>query len=147
MGFAFGGVGLALLHDPLAQKTKLPMKITAVHTHCLSHPLAGDDRFDSAFSTFTERAACLVEIHTDEGLVGWGECLGPNTVNAAIVQAMTPGLQGKNPLDIEPIWFDLYAAWRDMGQRGVTLTAQSGIDMALWDIAGKFHNVPVHRLL
>ncbi|MEL7273472.1 MAG: mandelate racemase/muconate lactonizing enzyme family protein [Pseudomonadota bacterium] len=123
------------------------MKITAIHTHCLSHPLEGDDRFDSAFSTFKERAACLVEIHTDEGLIGWGECLGPNTVNAAIVQAMKPALLGRNPLDIEPIWFDLYAAWRDMGQRGVTLTAQSGIDMALWDIAGKFHNVPVHRLL
>lgn len=123
------------------------MKITAIHTHCLSHPLEGDDRFDSAFSTFTERAACLVEIETDEGLNGWGECLGPNRVNAAIVQAMTPGLLGRNALDIEPIWFDLYAAWRDQGQRGVALTAQSGLDMALWDLAGKFYNAPVHRLL
>lgn len=123
------------------------MKIVAIHTHCLSHPLEGDARFDSAFSTFTERAACLVEIETDAGITGWGECLGPNRVNAAIVQAMAPALIGLNPLDIEPIWFALYSAWRDQGQRGATMTAQSGIDIALWDIAGKHFDVPVHRLL
>ncbi len=123
------------------------MKITAIHTHRLTQALDGDERFDSAFSTFTERAACLVEIETDAGITGWGECLGPTAVNAAIVQAMTPALIGRDPLMIEPIWFDLYAAWRDQGQRGATVTAQSGIDIALWDIAGKHYGVPVHTLL
>ncbi|EFL88616.1 mandelate racemase/muconate lactonizing enzyme family protein [Ahrensia sp. R2A130] len=123
------------------------MKITNVTAHCLTQKLDGNNRFDSAFSTFTERAACLVEIETDTGLIGWGECLGPNKVNAAIVEAMTPALIGRDPLDIEPIWFDLYSAWRDQGQRGVTMTAQSGIDIALWDIAGKHFGVPVYRLL
>ena len=123
------------------------MKITAIHTHCLTQVLDGDNRFDSAFSTFTERAACLVEIETDAGITGWGECLGPSHVNAAIVGAMTPALVGRDPLAIEPIWFDLYSAWRDQGQRGATMTAQSGIDIALWDIAGRHYGAPVHALL
>jgi D-galactarolactone cycloisomerase len=123
------------------------MKITAIRPHVLRHRLAPEERFDSAFSTFFDRWACLVEIETDEGLTGWGEALGPATVNAAIVTAMGEALIGRNPLDIEPIWFDLYAQWRDQGQRGATMTAQSGIDIALWDIAGKAHGAPVHRLL
>lgn len=123
------------------------MKITAVHAYPLTHPVETPDRFDSAFSTFTERATCLVEIETDAGIVGWGECLGPNQVNAAIVRAMTPLLIGRNPLEIEPIWFSLYAAFRDQGQRGATMTAQSGIDIALWDIAGKHFGVPCHVLM
>ncbi|MEM1317065.1 MAG: mandelate racemase/muconate lactonizing enzyme family protein [Pseudomonadota bacterium] len=123
------------------------MKITKVTPYCLTQKLEGNARFDSAFSRFTERAACLVEIETDVGISGWGECLGPNKVNAALVEAMAPALIGRDPLDIEPIWFDLYSAWRDQGQRGVTMTAQSGIDIALWDIAGKHFGVPIHRLL
>ena len=123
------------------------MRITAVRAYPLTHPLPRRERFDSAFSTFTARDACLVEIETDEGVTGWGECLGPAAVNAAIVRAMAPGLLGRDPLAIEPIWFDLYAAWRDQGQRGATVTAQSGIDIALWDIAGRHFDVPVHVLL
>ncbi|MFD0914875.1 mandelate racemase/muconate lactonizing enzyme family protein [Pseudahrensia aquimaris] len=123
------------------------MRITNIKTHCLSQTLEGNERFDSSFSTFKERAACLVEIETDSGLIGWGECLGPNKVNAAIVEAMAPALIGRSALDIEPIWFDLYSQWRDQGQRGATMTAQSGIDIALWDLAGKHFGVPVHVLL
>lgn len=121
------------------------MKIVSVRTHILKHTL--DQAFDSAFSTFFERWACLVEITCDDGTVGWGECLGPAGPNAALVDAMAPRLLGKNALDIEPIWTDIYNHFRDQGQRGATMTAQSGIDIALWDIAGKHFAAPVHRLL
>ena len=50
---------------------------------------------------------------------------------------MAPLIVGCDPLQIEPIWTLLYSQFRDQGQRGLTLTAQSGIDIALWDIAGK----------
>jgi D-galactarolactone cycloisomerase len=123
------------------------MKIAAVRTHVLRHRLEPEARFDSAFSTFTDRWACLVEIETDAGIVGWGECLGPAAANAAVVAEMGAALVGRDPLEIEPIWFDLYAAWRDQGQRGLTTTAQSGVDIALWDIAGKHYGAPVHALL
>ena len=123
------------------------MRVTAVRPHVLRHRLAPEERFDSAFSTFTDRWACLVEVETDEGITGWGECLGPAAANAAIVASMAEMVVGRDPLDIEPIWFDLYAQWRDQGQRGATMTAQSGIDIALWDVAGRALGVPVHRLM
>jgi D-galactarolactone cycloisomerase len=121
------------------------MKIVAVRTHVLRHQL--EDRFQSAFSTFTDRWACLVEVECDDGTVGWGECLGPSEANAAVVRAMAPLVVGRDPLEIEPIWLELYNQFRDQGQRGLTITAISGIDIALWDIAGKHFGVPVHVLL
>ena len=123
------------------------MKVAAVVPHVLRHRLEPSERFDSAFSTFADRWACLVEVRTDEGITGWGECLGPAAANAAIVRAMAELVVGRDPLDVEPIWSDVYAQWRDQGQRGATLTAQSGIDIALWDVAGRAFGVPVHRLL
>lgn len=120
------------------------MKITAVTTHLLRHVLEAP--FHSSFSTFRDRWACLVEIACDDGTIGWGECLGPAGPNAAVVEAMTPLVLGRNPLDIEPIWTTLYNQFRDQGQRGLTVTALSGIDIALWDIAGKHFGVPVHVL-
>ncbi|MHA1108263.1 MAG: mandelate racemase/muconate lactonizing enzyme family protein [Alphaproteobacteria bacterium] len=121
------------------------MKIAEVRTHVLRHRL--DDKFQSAFSTFHDRWACLVEIVTDSGLTGWGECLGPPGPNAATVRAMSDLLVGRNPLDIEPIWLNLYDQFRDQGQGGIVMTALSGIDIALWDLFGQHFDAPVHALL
>tara|TARA_B100000767_G_C19773367_1_gene541278 strand:+ start:1320 stop:2357 length:1038 start_codon:yes stop_codon:yes gene_type:complete len=89
----------------------------------------------------------LVEIVCDNGLVGWGECLGPADINVAIVKMMTPLLIGKQALDIELIWNELYSQFRDQGQRGAILTSISGIDIALWDLSGKYYNKPIYQLL
>ncbi len=121
------------------------MKITHIESHHLSHSL--EKPFESASMTFTSREHLLLEIHCDNGLIGWGECLGNPIVNAAYIKAMTPLLIGKNALDIEPIWLNLYHTFRDQGQRGATLNAISGIDIALWDLAGKFHQCPVQQLM
>jgi D-galactarolactone cycloisomerase len=121
------------------------MKISAIRTHVLRHKL--EQQFQSAFSTFRDRWACLVEIECDNGPTGWGECLGPSVPNASIVKAMSGRLLGRDPLEIEPIWLDLYNEFRDQGQRGLTVTALSGIDIALWDIAGRHFGTPVHVLL
>src|SRR3546814_793553 len=120
-------------------------RIATVRTHVLRHRL--ERQFQSAFSTFTDRWACLVEIECDDGTVGWGECLGPSAANAAVVEAMAPLILGRDPLEIEPIWLELYSQFRDQGQRGLAVTAISGIDIALWDIAGKHFGVPAHVLL
>lgn len=120
------------------------MKIAAVTTHLLRHVL--DVPFRSSFSTFRERWACLVEIACDDGTTGWGECLGPAAPNAAVVEAMAPLILDRDPLGTGPIWSTLYNQFRDQGQRGLTMTALSGIDIALWDIAGKHFGVPAHVL-
>ncbi|MFY0662842.1 MAG: mandelate racemase/muconate lactonizing enzyme family protein [Shimia sp.] len=121
------------------------MKITRVQTHILHHQL--DAPFQSSFSTFRARRHLLVEIETDTGVTGWGECLGPADINAAVVSAMAPMLIGRPALDIEPIWLSLYNEFRDQGQRGNIHTAISGIDVALWDIAGKHFDAPIHQLM
>lgn len=121
------------------------MKIAEVRTHLLEHRLAVP--FQSASMRFDRRAHVLVEIVCDNGLTGWGECLGPARPNAAVVAAYRNWLIGMNPLETEKIWAVLYNALRDQGQRGLTLTALSGIDIALWDIKGKHFGSPVSMLL
>ncbi len=121
------------------------MKIAEVRTHLLEHRLSVP--FQSASMRFDRRAHVLVEIICDNGLTGWGECLGPARPNAAVVAAYRNWLIGMNPLETEKIWAVLYNALRDQGQRGLTLTALSGIDIALWDIKGKHFGASVSTLL
>ena len=121
------------------------MKIVAVRTHLLEYKLGV--AFESASMRFDRRAHVLVEIECDDGTVGWGECLGPARPNAAVVAAYTPWLIGADPLETEKIWARLYNALRDQGQRGLTLTALSGIDIALWDIKGKHFGASISTLL
>jgi D-galactarolactone cycloisomerase len=121
------------------------MKIAAVHTHLLEHRL--DVPFASASMRFDRRAHVLVEIICEDGTIGWGECLGPARANAAVVAAYTPWLIGENPLETEKLWARLYNALRDQGQRGLAVTALSGIDIALWDIKGKHFGAPISILL
>ncbi|MBT1516468.1 hypothetical protein KIP88_39215 [Bradyrhizobium sp. SRL28] len=61
------------------------MKIIDVKTHVLAAPLS--QPLGDSFGTTSTRSACLVEIEADNGLIGWGECLGPAEINAATVRA------------------------------------------------------------
>lgn len=121
------------------------MKIVDVRTHLLEHRL--ETAFESASMRFDTRCHVLVEIICDDGTIGWGECLGPARANAAIVAAYKGFLIGENPLESEKLWAICYNALRDQGQRGLTVTALSGIDVALWDIKGKHFDVPISTLL
>ena len=96
---------------------------------------------------FDRRSHVLVEIICDDGTVGWGECLGPARANAAVVATYRNWLIGADPLETEKIWAVCYNTLRDQGQRGLAITALSGIDMALWDIKGKHFGVPISTLL
>ena len=121
------------------------MRIEAVNTHLLEHRL--ETAFESASMRFDKRVHVLVEIVCDDGTTGWGECLGPALPNAAVVKAYAQWLIGKDPLETEKHWAVLYNALRDQGQRGLSITALSGIDIALWDIKGKHFGVPISTLL
>lgn len=90
----------------------------------------------------------FVEIVTDEGYIGWGEAVLEGHAQAvlACVQEMKEYLIGANPFNIEDIWTILYRAGFYRGG-GVMMSAISGIDQALWDIKGKWFNVPVYELL
>ena len=121
------------------------MKITAVRTHILEAALSQPFAYSRAW--YDTRTAMLVEIETDAGLIGWGECYGPARITAAVVQSVAPWLIGADPLRTDFIWQTIYARLRDHGQKGVVIEGLSGIDIALWDIKGKHFGVPVHQLL
>ncbi|MGB0663959.1 MAG: mandelate racemase/muconate lactonizing enzyme family protein [Pontibacterium sp.] len=121
------------------------MRITRVTCHKIGQPLSPG--FESATMQFHQRQHLLVEIECDNGTIGWGECLGVADANRTYVNAMANLLIGKNPLDIEPLWLNLYNTFRDQGQRGAVINAISGIDVALWDIKGKVLDMPVYQLM
>lgn len=121
------------------------MKVVAVNTHILDYQL--ETAFESSSMHFSRRQHCLVEVICDDGTIGWGECLGPAKPNAAIVDVYAQSLIGEDPLQTEKVWLSLYNRLRDQGQRGLTMTALSGIDIALWDIKGKHFGVPISTLL
>ncbi len=121
------------------------MKITSVRTHILEAPLSQPFAYSRAW--YDTRTAMIVEIETDDGLVGWGECYGPARMTAAVVGSVAAWLIGEDPLRTDHLWQMIYARLRDHGQKGVVIQGLSGIDIALWDIKGKHFGVPCHRLL
>src|SRR3954467_8421655 len=97
---------------------------------------------------YKSRGTCLVEIETDDGIVGWGECYGPSAVAKAFIETqLAPRVIGRDPFDVEVIWEDLYNRIKDYGPKGMSIAAISGIDIALWDIIGKSCNKPIHKLI
>jgi len=121
------------------------MKIARVNTHVLEAPLK--QPFSWSFNSTRKRSTCIVEIVTDTGIEGWGECFGPADLNAAVVRAYSVYLIGQDPLNTEGLWQLLYEKFRDQGQKGLAITGLSGVDIALWDIKGKHFNAPVSRLM
>ncbi|MEF8885174.1 MAG: galactonate dehydratase [Haloarculaceae archaeon] len=89
----------------------------------------------------------FVRVHTDEGITGLGESgtWGFLEASEGALEAFERYLVGKDPLDIEHHWQYLY---RNAHFRGAAIMgALSAIDIALWDISGKYHGVPAYRLL
>lgn len=123
------------------------MVITDITTYIVSQELGGS-KFAYSQSWYNSRTILILEVMTDEGISGWGECFGPAYAHKAVIDNYyKPFLIGRNPLDKEAIWDDLYNMMRDHGQYGISVESLSGIDIALWDIAGKFFKQPVWQLL
>ncbi len=90
----------------------------------------------------------FVKVTTDNGLIGWGETTleGKPKSTSSAVEELADYLIGKDPLRIEHHWQHIY---RSAFFRGgpILMTALSGLDQALWDIAGKHYGVPTYELL
>ena len=89
----------------------------------------------------------FVEIHTDEGIVGVGEsgAWAFLEASAQAVETFKRYLIGQDPLLIEHHWQVLYRCYHFRG--AAIMGALSAVDIALWDIAGKYYGVPVYKLL
>lgn len=125
------------------------MKITKIISHVLSCDMPETLGYSQQY--YSKRTAHIVEIQTDEGVTGWGECFGPGNValgNKTIVeQVIQPLVLGMDPMDRDVIWHKVYNLLRDHGQKGMPMQSLSGVDIALWDIAGKVAGLPLHKLI
>ena len=126
------------------------MKITELKVHVLKCPLAEPFAFSQGW--VHQRCATLLEVFTDAGISGWGEAfaqgLEPPEIAAAVIEhALKPLIIGADPLATEVLWHRMYHQTRDYGRKGSVIAAISAVDTALWDIAGKFHDLPIHKLL
>jgi L-alanine-DL-glutamate epimerase-like enolase superfamily enzyme len=124
------------------------MKITDIRTIPLSFRATNPSMSAASFNA--ARNALIVEIETDSGLVGIAEAGaagGPLASTAAVIEhELKPLLIGQDPLMIERLWQLMFARSRQHGRRGIVMHAISGIDIALWDIAGKAAGLPLYRL-
>jgi L-alanine-DL-glutamate epimerase-like enolase superfamily enzyme len=103
-------------------------------------------------SPWTEaiRAQLLVRVATDAGLVGWGEAFAlgaPLAVCAVVHDVLRPLLVGEPAGDLERLTDRVQRAIHLFGRRGLGLFAWSGVEIALWDLAGRARGVPVATLL
>jgi L-alanine-DL-glutamate epimerase-like enolase superfamily enzyme len=125
------------------------MRITGVETLLLRQPevrLVGDGTQD----------VTIVRVHTDAGLTGTGEAHTSPYAARALIEApsshvagrgLAEVIMGRDPLDIEVLWDDMYRQTMVFGRRGVAMHALSAIDLALWDIYGQATGLPLYRLL
>ena len=99
-------------------------------------------------STFTFHGWLIVEVFTDNGLVGIGNAaLAPQVTKQVIDLYLKPILIGRDPWDTELLWQHMYRKTMAFGRKGIAMAAISAIDIALWDILGKSAKQPVYRLL
>ena len=99
-----------------------------------------------------QRAATLVRITTKSGIQGWGEAFAqglepPEIAAAAVSHALVPRILGQDALSPSVLWHSMYNQTRDHGRKGSVMSAISAVDIALWDICGKHHGVPINTLL
>ena len=125
------------------------MRVRSVRTYALRTELA--EPFGWRVHTTPIRQAVLVEVETDDGLVGWGEA-GSGTlprVEAAFVdEVLAPVVAGEDPFNLARIWEKVRSAFDRAGwDVGLSVQAFSGLEMALWDLMGRAAGRPVSQLL
>ncbi|MDH3659770.1 MAG: mandelate racemase/muconate lactonizing enzyme family protein [Alphaproteobacteria bacterium] len=92
----------------------------------------------------------IVRITTDQGMDGIGMTyheVGGSAVRRLILDDIAPKITGRDPLETEVIWTELFHYLRGVGRKGLAFGAISAVDTALWDLKGKILGLPLYRLL
>lgn len=100
----------------------------------------------------TIRRTVLVKVTTTDGVVGWGECIAMwpeacKAVRVLIAEGLAPALRGDSAQDTAAAWEKMRRHVWWYGEGGLASMAISGVDMALWDIAGKLAGKPLYEML
>lgn len=127
------------------------MKITAIESIALDIPFShGAPSNALGGQEWNVFSTVLVRVETDQGITGYGDAFAyhcRDAVQAVIDKMIAPMAVGRDAGDIAGLNFDLQKAMHLFGRYGVNIFALSGLDIALWDIAGKAAGQPLHRLL
>ena len=134
------------------------MKIANVEVLVLEAPVGKYAAPQGPEEAFGIKFLGIIRVTTDSGITGYADIETQPHVAKAIVEApsegTTPGFQGlrsvligEDPLETDRLWNKMYMASVYYGRRGAAIQAISGVDIALWDIAGKALGVPVYKLL
>ena len=125
------------------------MRITDLRTIPLEVELH-ETVYDANY-TMKNKPALLVQVFTDDGLIGIGEAAhfgGPMSSTAHVIeQELKPYLVGKDPINTELLWDLMHKRAYKHGRGGIIIAAMSGIDIALWDLKGKVTGLPCWRLM
>ena len=129
----------------------LPLLPVFAPLNALAQPARGMIKITAIRALQIKNAQTLIRIDTDAGVSGYGECGTDGNTARAVIKAYNGGgrlphlgLIGKDPLAIQVHFHNMFYAYE---QRGRAMRTLSGIDMALWDLAGKLLNLPVSKLL
>ena len=123
-------------------------KTVPLPPHFCTNPMDLLELPEASMSTFTFHGWLVVEIFTDNGLVGIGNvALAPQVTKQVIALYLKPLLIGQDPWDLEFLWQHMYRRTMAFGRKGIGMAAISAVDIALWDILGKSARQPVYRLL
>jgi L-alanine-DL-glutamate epimerase-like enolase superfamily enzyme len=127
------------------------MKIVRVEAVPLSIPCRyGAEGWSLGSGGWTALDFCLVRVDTDAGLTGWGEAFSYScrrAVVAAVRDMIAPLAVGRDAGDIDALHLEIQRRLHIFGRFGITAFALSGLDIALWDLAGKAAGKPLHALL
>jgi len=127
------------------------MKITAIHAHYVRIPYdMGAPGQEFAGLRFATMDHLLIQVDTDAGITGWGEGFGHTIIpatKAALECYVAPWFIGKDPTDIAALHREAAQHFHLFGGNGPVVYAHSGVDIALWDIAGKRAGLPLSQLL
>lgn len=125
------------------------MKIRNVTT--LKLRFAVDPPMADAIHYMPERTALIVQIETDNGLIGIGESAAYGgsleSMERVVLDDLRPSLLGADPFMIERLWQRMVRRSHQRGTSGMLMQAISGIDIALWDLIGQATRTPLFRLL
>ncbi|OJU46783.1 MAG: hypothetical protein BGN99_02840 [Alphaproteobacteria bacterium 65-37] len=126
-----------------------PTTIVELRTTLLQVPWRGAAPAAGILSE-PHRQIFVLEIETQGGIVGTSYLMplrgGLHTLDACMKELIAPHVIGRDATEIEGIWQTLYRSNFWLGRMGVTVFAQSAVDMALWDIVGKRAGLPLFRL-
>lgn len=123
-------------------------KIEKIETHLVSAPVTGG--LTDATRKVETIGFVIVRIRTASGLEGIGVTyheVGGEAICELIRRNIAPKLAGRDPLETDALWNELFHYLRGVGRKGLTYCGISAVDIALWDLKGKILDLPLYKLL